>query len=318
MRTTELPSRLKPLYANLLRMGIPSYLLTSSFNHLMIENDWDQFWDKCVETAHRASNVAILVAGYTGYVEDALGYFIAAVGPAEPKILFSFVHKTLTAYLESVDSSFDLEALRAPLSTAGYQEASIDSLLANLKKIKSTVSNAENEVRQIDNLTTPLLEISSTNTSDALDQVIQLCSRFHTVARQIRRRHQNRPTLDVADEYDVQDLLHGLLRLFFSDVRDEEYTPSYASKATRMDFPLKREEIVIEVKMTRKGLSDKEVADQLILDIERYRAHPNCKILVCFVYDPDGRITNPDGLQADLNGNKQGLEVILLIAPTPH
>ncbi len=30
--------------------------------------------------------------------------------------------------------------------------------------------------------------------------------------------------------------------------------------------------------------------NQLIIDKERYRTHPNCKYLVCFVYDPEQRI----------------------------
>jgi hypothetical protein len=50
----------------------------------------------------------------------------------------------------------------------------------------------------------------------------------HLVARQLRKRHRDRATLIIADEYDVQDLLHALLRLEFDDVRPEENTPSYA------------------------------------------------------------------------------------------
>ena len=36
---------------------------------------------------------------------------------------------------------------------------------------------------------------------------IQICNKFHQVARQMRSRHNNRSTLDINDEYDVQDLL---------------------------------------------------------------------------------------------------------------
>jgi hypothetical protein len=53
-------------------------------------------------------------------------------------------------------------------------------------------------------------------------------------------RHDGRPTLGVGDEYDVQDLLHALLRLFFDDIRPEERTPSYAGESTRMDFGRRR------------------------------------------------------------------------------
>ncbi len=120
------------------------------------------------------------------------------------------------------------------------------------------------------------------------------------IVRQLRSRHDRRPTLDVEDEYDAQDLLHCLLRLYFDDIRPEEWTPSYAGGCSRMDFLLKNESIAIEVKKTRKGLGQKELGDQLIVDKESYHEHPSCKNLFCFVYDPDGVLPNPSGMENDL------------------
>lgn len=143
----------------------------------------------------------------------------------------------------------------------------------------------------------------------------QIFSRFHLVARQLRSRYGGRPTLDVQDEYDVQDLIHALLCLHFTDVRPEEYTPSYAGKASRMDFLLKRESIAIEIKMTRSGLGPKELSTQLIEDIERYKVHPDCQALLCFVYDPAGLIPNPRGIEADLNRDTDPFPVRVFIRP---
>jgi hypothetical protein len=67
----------------------------------------------------------------------------------------------------------------------------------------------------------------------------RITTRFHAVARQLRARRAERPTLDVKDEYDAQDLLHAMLRIFFKDVRPEEWTPSYAGSSSRMDFLLR-------------------------------------------------------------------------------
>ncbi len=148
-------------------------------------------------------------------------------------------------------------------------------------------------------------------------RVEQICSRFHLVARQLRARHNNRGTLQVKDEYDVQDLLHSLLVVDFDDIRAEEWTPSYAGKSARMDFLLKNEKLVIEVKKTRPGLNAKELGDQLIIDIRRYQAHPECQLLVCFVYDPEGRIANHRGIETDLNSHSNDdLKVITFIRPT--
>lgn len=151
---------------------------------------------------------------------------------------------------------------------------------------------------------------------DALQTLEQIFSKFHSVARQLRDRFNNRNTLDIKDEYDVQDLLHAILKIFFDDIRPEETTPSYAASSKRMDFLLKSEKVVIEVKKTRDGLSAKEVGEQLMIDIATYSTHPDCKTLVCFVYDPEGRIGNPVGLEKDLaNLSREELQVVVFIFP---
>lgn len=149
----------------------------------------------------------------------------------------------------------------------------------------------------------------------AFKAVQSICLRFHAVVRQLRTRHEDRPTFDVEDEYDVQDLLHALLRLHFDDIRPEEWTPSYAGKSTRMDFLLKKEKVVIEVKKTRKGLDAKRLGEELIIDMAHYRNHSDCHTLICFAYDPENRIVNPAGLEADLSRDEPELTVRVIISP---
>lgn len=149
-----------------------------------------------------------------------------------------------------------------------------------------------------------------------LKGALTICDRFHRIARQLAHRREDRTTLKIKDEYDVQDLLHALLNLYFDDIRPEEWTPSYGGGASRMDFLLKDRAIVVEAKMTRKGLTAKEVSEQLIIDAARYRQHPDCKTLICFVYDPEAFVKNPRGVERDLaklSGN--GLEVVCVITP---
>jgi hypothetical protein len=148
-----------------------------------------------------------------------------------------------------------------------------------------------------------------------IERVLALASRFHSVATQLRRRYNNRPTLKIEDEYDVQDLLHALLKVDFNDVRPEEYSPSKAGAASRLDFLLKAEKIVVEAKMASTTLTDKKIGEQLIIDIERYRAHPDCDQLVCLVYDPEHNIRNPTGLERDLSRKEETLEVHVVVVP---
>lgn len=137
-------------------------------------------------------------------------------------------------------------------------------------------------------------------------------SKFHKVARQLRTRHAGRPTLNISDEYDVQDLLHAILLLHFDDIRAEEWTPSYAGGCVRMDFLLKDIQTVIEVKKTRDSMSQKTLGEELIIDIDKYKTHPDCKRLYCFVYDPEGLLGNPVGIKNDLeSAHKDFLKVFI-------
>jgi len=142
-----------------------------------------------------------------------------------------------------------------------------------------------------------------------------LVKKFHIVARQLRRRYNDRQTLIVKDEYDVQDLLHALLIIDFEDVRPEEYSPSYAGASSRIDFLLKKEQIVLEVKMASAKLKDKSIGEQLMVDMKRYQAHPDCRRLVCFVYDPDSCVRNPVALENDLSGEYNGIDVHVFVVP---
>ena len=152
--------------------------------------------------------------------------------------------------------------------------------------------------------------------SNPVDAIVSICRRLPFLIEQLQNRQQRRPALDVTDEYDIQDLLHGLLRLHFDDVRPEENTPSYAGKSSRLDFFLPRERIIVEAKMTRRNLRGKEVADQLIIDKERYRSQPGVDSLICVVYDPGRHCSNPVGLEMDLSRSDPSLRVVVVI--TPH
>ena len=160
---------------------------------------------------------------------------------------------------------------------------------------------------------------SGRDSRDAVELVQTLCSRFHLFALQLQKRHGGRPTISFDDEYDVQDTLHALLRLHFDDVRAEEWTPSYAGNSSRTDFLLKREQVVVETKITRtktRALDQKEIANQLIIDARRYQTHPDCKTLVCFVYDPSHVCDNVAALVTDVSSAGPPLRVVVVVAPT--
>lgn len=148
-----------------------------------------------------------------------------------------------------------------------------------------------------------------------LEILRRVCARFHLVARQLRLRKEYRPTLEITDEYDLQDLFYALLRLQFDEVGTEEWTPAYTNGAPRTSYLLDWEKTVVIVKQTRSGLTTKDLAEQIAADTARYSARPNGANLVCFVYDPDGRVGNPRGLEADLSSTGDTYRVEVIVAP---
>jgi hypothetical protein len=148
----------------------------------------------------------------------------------------------------------------------------------------------------------------------AQSSVIDLCRRFQGVADQVAKRHDKRETLIVNGEYDVQDLMHALLWIGFQDVRSEEYTPSYAGGSSRIDFILKREQLGLEIKFAHAGKTARDIGDELLIDIGRYKEHRDVKVLICFIHDPERRIQNPRGLEGDLTGPHDHLQVIVVVA----
>jgi hypothetical protein len=187
---------------------------------------------------------------------------------------------------------------------------------AYINGLNSAITLFDSFIDEISNYWLDTVEAKShSDELTAIDKVKLIINRFHKVARQLRSRHASRNTLEIEDEYDVQDLFHALLKLFFDDVRAEECTPSYAGAASRVDFLLKKEKIIVELKKTRQGLSAREVGEQLIIDSQRYQSHPDCNQLICFVYDPEGRIVNPRGIEHDLTKEMNGVEIAVFITP---
>lgn len=172
----------------------------------------------------------------------------------------------------------------------------------------------QNTLHFLDGILTLPLQIQHETVTD---KVLFICRRFPIFAQQLKVRERGRLPFEIEDEYDVQYLFLALLRLHFEDVRKEVWTPNYAGGSARMDFVLKREKIVIETKKTRDSLNrDSQVGDQLIVDIERYSQYPDCQVLICFVYDPDSLLDNPKGLELDLSGPRENIEVIVIISPS--
>lgn len=120
----------------------------------------------------------------------------------------------------------------------------------------------------------------------------------------LTNRRKGATQISFSSEYDVQDLLHALMRPWIKDIRAEEYTPSYAGSSTRMDFLLPEHGTVLEIKFVRDRFHAKNIGNELIIDCEHYRRHSQCDNLWCVVFDAQNLLPNPKGLSNDLEGTR--------------
>lgn len=179
------------------------------------------------------------------------------------------------------------------------------------KKIKDILLRVTNFVTEADVI---LLKYRPPPLPKEPAQILEyLFLRFHSVAKQLQKRQRGREPFHMKDEYDIQDLLHGLLQIYFDDIRPEEYCPSYAGTSARIDFYLKTEKITIEAKMASKKHRKKQIARELILDKEYYRKKEGVQVLYCLVYDPDEIITNPRGFEMDLHERRNNFEARVFV-----
>jgi len=153
---------------------------------------------------------------------------------------------------------------------------------------------------------------------DAVRLIQTLAVRFLDVQRALKRRHGNRNTLVVKDEYDAQDLFRSLLTIFVDDIRQEEWTPSYAGASSRIDFVLPRQRLAIELKHARSSLTKRKLGEELIADKVKYQVHPDVSHLVCVVFDPEGFIENPRGIETDLNQEASGQGMAVSVQIIDH
>jgi hypothetical protein len=138
--------------------------------------------------------------------------------------------------------------------------------------------------------------------AEALQQLVAIFRRLPEFLAVLRHaKSDNVPEPVLTNERDLQVLVHGLLRLLFDDVRDEDPVPQQAGASSRVDFLLRDVGVVVETKMMRPSLSDRTLGEELLVDWGRYPRHPDCRAILALVYDPDRRIKNAAALERDLS-----------------
>ncbi|MBA7493139.1 hypothetical protein ES702_03694 [subsurface metagenome] len=95
--------KISVIYANLLRLGIGKYLISSKFKHLCIEKNLDEAWDRCKELVINERSTYIVSTNYTGYAEEALGIFLTNLLEAGKEFFLEILGGIIIDFAEGWD-----------------------------------------------------------------------------------------------------------------------------------------------------------------------------------------------------------------------
>ncbi len=153
----------------------------------------------------------------------------------------------------------------------------------------------------------------------SIEKAKQAIRMFDTSAKILSERRQNKIPFKIEDEYDMQDLLHCILKSQLPDIIKESHTIEIAKGEKRIDLVIPSARIVIELKIIFEKRKTLEIVDQLKIDIESYHSHPHCGTLIGFIYNPQKAIEDPEKIINDLSGTRTKgdhvFEVIIEIYP---
>lgn len=219
--------------------------------------------------------------------------------PEEEELISHYVG---TAFLELI-LLLEIEGLAGEREriSALYQEAK-----KNFSKVEYSVSAGDIFLTWPYRLQTTLDVLSpyapdSPAQRSAIARLLTILRSFSEITSALKERiRKGKAPLLMRDEYDVQHLLNGILRVQFEDIRPEESGPSVAGISARVDILLKNERVIIEVKRTRKSQSTSQLGKELIIDIGIYEERTDCDALIIFIHDPEAKVRNRKGFISDL------------------
>ena len=120
------------------------------------------------------------------------------------------------------------------------------------------------------------------------DHVTRLLKNFESAMRRWQWSETKR--WEVTDEYDIQAILHLILRSVFDDLVYEEPTRKFGHTYSKIDFRIPSLKLLIEAKFVRKREEFKNIEKEIKIDSIDYLHSTDCKNLIVFIYDDSASV----------------------------
>lgn len=139
-------------------------------------------------------------------------------------------------------------------------------------------------------------ELSSKAPEPEVGLVLRLCERLPAAARILVNRQHGKAPFAISDEYDVQDLLHALLRAYLKySVHEEPLGKVGGTRSGRADVAIEELGTIIEAKFVRGPGDQQRIIDEYSNDILLYPAWPHLKNFIYFIYNAND-LRDPEAL----------------------
>lgn len=148
--------------------------------------------------------------------------------------------------------------------------------------------------------------------------VERICARLPQTARVLANRsRKGRAPFDINDEYDVQDLLHSILRAYLKYSVQEDPLPKIAgAKSSRADISIEELGVLIEIKYARGPEDQKRIFEEYSQDLVLYAGWPSLRTLIYLIYN-SADLKDPeafDKLSGDQSVNGKDFRVRVILA----
>jgi hypothetical protein len=147
--------------------------------------------------------------------------------------------------------------------------------------------------------------------------VERVCRRLAQAAKILAlRSRRGKASFDITDEYDVQDLLHGVLRAYLKYSVQEDPLPKVAAaKGGRADVSVEELGVLIEIKYVRGPDDQKRIFEEFSQDLVLYAQWPHLRTLIYMIYNSadlrDAEAFEKLSGEQEVNGRRFQVTVVL-------
>ena len=176
---------IKSLYAFLKKYDIEKFFLTKNFEIVLMELNLDEQWEKIRGIVVEKSGINVLLAGYTGYDDEAFKYLLNLLFLRAKPVFLGILDHIIESFISNKNiDDFDYDELRQRLVDCGFESVEIEKM--EIWELESTIKKKEVRIKEVDNLALGTLNNLETSLIHKIyEEIIANPTSYHKESRSI-------------------------------------------------------------------------------------------------------------------------------------